>query len=308
MAEFTNIDGHNGYRTPASRFRDVDYPFIEHYAMIDGWRMHYVDENQESQNIVMLVHGEPTWGYLYRKMIPVFVDAGYRVIVPDLIGFGKSDKPLNKKIYTYSKVEEWFRLFVNDHLKLNNMNLVAHDWGGLIALRTVATNAELFSTVTAMNTAFPRYEGINPLFILWRSLAPLVLHISLRKLMPLGINGKVASKELNGYDAPFPSYKSKLAARIFPKLVPVFKKSEETIKNIKLWEKLKKFDKPFLTIFSENDPFTKDVEIDFIKEISGAKNSDHFKVNNSSHYIQEEHPEYVSRRIIRFIKNNLSER
>lgn len=293
-------------QTPAIHFKQlVDYNYAENFAIVDGLRMHYVDENQHSNKIVVLVHGEPTWGYLYRKMIPLFLENGYRVIVPDLIGFGKSDKLKHRHQYSYSLNEKWLSSFLFQHLKLTEINFVLHDWGGLIGLRIVANFPEKFASVIAMNTALPRFEGVNPVFLLWRFLSQPLLYIPFRKLISLGIVKKLSDNELIGYDAPFPSREHKSGPLQFPKLVPQFPWEKELKINKQAWKKLGEFEAPFLTIFSEKDPFTKRVEEKFIAHIPGAKNQPHLKVKNAGHLLQEDEPILISNHIINFIAKNV---
>lgn len=289
-------------RTPESRFENlVDYPYHPNYVFIDGLRMHYVDENKSSDKVIVLVHGEPTWGYLYRNMIPLFIEQGFRVIVPDLIGFGKSDKLKNKKEYSYSGSVKWLEQFLFEHLQLSNMHIVLHDWGGLLGLRTVANFPDKFLSVIAMNTALPRFEGINPVFLLWRFLSQPLLFIPFRILIPLGIVRKISRDELKAYDAPFPSREFKGGPLQFPKMVPLFPWQMELKINKKVWGKLGECKVPFLTIFSKNDPFTKRVEEKLIAHIPGAFNQPHVKISNAGHLIQEDNPKLVAEYIINFI-------
>lgn len=291
--------------TPAHNFDTVSYPFEANFVSIDGIKMHYVDENKHLSKVIVLVHGEPTWGYVFRHIIPKLSLAGYRVIVPDLIGFGKSDKPIHKKDYSYSKNEDWLKKFLIDELSLDKVNLVVHDWGGVIALRLVAKFPEKFNSVIAMNTAFPRIEGFNPVFYLWRVFTEVLLKLPFSKLIPLGIKKRVEKQEMLGYDAPFPSKKYKTAPKVFSKLVPIFPWDKEAKKNKILWKKLCLYNKPFLTIFSDKDPFTKKVEEDFIKYIKGAQNIKHHKIKNAGHFLQEDEPELVNELVINFLDNEV---
>lgn len=299
------MQGATVLRTPETRFQNLkDYPFQAHYAMIDGMRMHYVDENPGGSPVIVMLHGEPTWSYLYRNIIPTFVARGFRVIAPDLIGFGKSDKPTDKKSYSYIKSVEWLEKFLFDHLQLQTIHLVVHDWGGLIGLRVVANHPHRFATVVAMNTTLPRLEGVNPLFMVWRLLCGFTASIPYASLIPIGMRTKPDKEMLAGYDAPFPSKTYKTAALRFPKLVPVYPWDQEAWKNREAWRKLGTFEKPFLTIFSENDPFSKRVEKHFIKHVPGAKNQAHVKVKNAGHLIQEDQPQEVCDHILTFIAKN----
>ncbi len=289
-------------RTPENRFEHLnDYAYEANYVFIDGLRMHYVDENKHSKKVIVLVHGEPTWGYLYRKMIPLFVAQGFRVVVPDLIGFGKSDKLKHKKEYTYSGSVKWLEQFLFEHLQLHHIHFVLHDWGGLIGLRIVANYAERFASVIALNTAFPRMEGFNPAFTLWRLFFELLLQFPISRLIPLGMRTKPDKTEMKAYDAPFPDKRYKTAPLQYPKLVPLYPWNKELQENKRLWEKLGIVTQPFLTIYAANDPFTKRVEEQFIAHIPGALNQPHIKIANAGHYLQEDKPHLVCEHIIAFI-------
>jgi len=305
MHHYTTSYGVKVLRTPEHLFDRVDYPFQPQYVFVDEIRMHYVDENPQSDKVIVLLHGEPTWGYLYRNIIPLLVKAGYRVIVPDLIGFGKSDKPVNKKVYSYTKNIDWMAMFLFEQLKLNEINLVLHDWGGLIGLRLVADFSEKFKSVVAMNTTLPRLEGFNPFFYLWRLLSGVLAFIPHSKLISLNVKSVQQADIYKAYDVPFPERIYKTASIVFPKLVPVFPWEIEARKNKIAWEKLCAFNRPFATLFSDKDPFTKKVEEDLIREIVGAKGQPHTKLKNARHFIQEEDPEFVANYIIYFLTNKV---
>lgn len=291
-------------RTPDERFNNLkDFDFQAHYEFIDEIRIHYLDENQNSNKVIVILHGEPAWCYSFRNIIPKLVASGYRVIAPDILGFGKSDKPKSKNELSYSKLVEWFEILLFNRLKLNNINLVLHDWGGIIGLRMVANHQGKFSSVIAMNTAFPRFEGINPVFILWRTFCQFLLKKPISELIPLGLYNKSAlsEEELKAYDAPFPTIAYKIAPKTLPKLVPIFPWQKETWVNRKIWKDLKKFDKPFLTIFSNKDHFTKKAEVKLINQIEGARNVKHIKLEDVGHFPQEEKPEELSHHILNFL-------
>ncbi len=288
-------------RTPEQCFDHIiDYPFESNYTYVNGLRVHYLDEGNRNGIPLVLLHGIPTWSYLYRKVIPLLAANGYRVIAPDLIGFGKSDKLTNKKDYSYTKNVEWMRAFLFDNLKLNNVNLILHDWGGLIGMRLVAKSPHLFRSVVAINTAFPRIEGFNPVFFLWWLVSGLVTSIPFRRLMSLAIVKKTAKEILNAYDAPFPEKRFRVAPEVFPKLVPIFPWQHEAKINKVHWRKLCGFSNPFLTIFSEKDPFTKKVEEEFIEKIKGARDQPHLKVKNAGHFLQEDEPGLLCRHLLNF--------
>lgn len=300
----TSLIRENILRTPESCFHNLpDYPFKPNYIFIDNIRVHYLDEGENINGVVVMLHGEPSWSYLYRNMIPYFTDAGYRVIAPDLIGFGKSDKPSEPKLYSYTQNTEWVHQLLFKQLRLTEIHLIAHDWGGLIGLRLVAQRPKLFNSVVIMNTAFPRIEGFNPVFFLWWMLSGIVTSIPFRRLMSLGIVGKSSKEILKAYDAPFPKKRFRVAPRVFPRLVPIFPWQQEAKTNKRLWKELCRFENPFLTIFSNKDPFTRRVEEDFISEIKGAQGQPHLKVKNAGHFLQEDEPEQISEHILNFFLN-----
>lgn len=293
--------GRNVLRTPDECFKGlIAYPFKPHYAEVSGLRMHYVDENPGSSRVVVMLHGEPTWSYLWRHMIPHFTAAGYRVIAPDIPGFGKSDKPVDKNAYTYGGMVEWVRELLFDRLQLRDIHLVVHDWGGLIGLRLVAFHPECFASVVAMNTDLPRAQGFKPAFLLWKIFAPLISLVPYSRLVPLGIHRRPDKKEMLGYDAPFPSKAYKTAPLAVVNSVPVFPWQKESAINRQAWQKLKNFDKPFLTLFGSTDQLTRGIEKQMIKFIRGAKNQPHQRIKGVSHFIQEDIPEEASTSILRF--------
>lgn len=291
-------------RTPEQCFDHViDYPFESKYVIVNGLRIHYLDEGNRDGLTVVLLHGLPTWSYLFRRIIPPLVAEGYRVIAPDLIGFGKSDKLTDKKNYSYTKNVEWIRIFLFGVMKLTNINMIAHDWGGLIGLRLVAQYPNRFRSVIAMNTAFPRIEGFNPMFFLWWLASGLVISMSFERLISIGIVKKQKKQILQAYDAPFPEKRFRVAPQVFPKLVPIFPWQYEAKTNKKLWKDLCQYSNPFLTIYSDKDPFTKKVEVEFIKEIKGAKGQPHLKVKNAGHFLLEDNPGLINRHVINFYQH-----
>lgn len=303
---FQTTKGIEVLRTPEDCFDQIhDYPFQANYCEIEGIRMHYLDENPDKNEVVVLLHGEPTWSYLYRKLIPELTKQGYRVVVPDLIGFGKSDKLVHQKDHSYSKSTRWLKSFLFDILDLRDINIVLHDWGGLIGLRIIAEQPLKFKSVIATNTYFPIQSKVNFTYLVWRWLGPIFQSIFFKRMIALGVKCKLSTQDLNAYAAPFPSLRYKAAPLKFPTLLPIFSWSKELKTNQLLWEKLKQFERPFLTIYSKNDPFTKGAEIAFITEIKGAKHQNHLKINNAGHLIQEDQPELFCQHILVFLKKVL---
>jgi haloalkane dehalogenase len=248
-------------RTPDEAFTDIaDYPFMPNYlSVIDAngtaLRIHYVDEGPHDAAPILLMHGEPTWSYLYRKFVPPLVEKGHRVIAPDLVGFGKSDKPMAREDYTYERHVAWMSEWLKQ-LDLTNITLFCQDWGGLIGLRLVAAFPDLFARLMIANTGLPVGTGWSEGFENWRAFSQRV------EIFPTGfiINGgsvrDLAPQEIAAYDAPFPDERYKAGARQFPTLVPVTPEHASVSENIAAWDVLKRFDRPVLTCFSDKDPVT----------------------------------------------------
>jgi haloalkane dehalogenase len=313
-------------RTPDERFDNLpDYNFAPHYLEIDDQeggklRMHYLDEGPADGKIVLLMHGQPTWSYLYRKMIPLLVNAGYRVLAPDLIGFGKSDKPTSIDDYTYARHILWASDWLTQ-LDLNNIYYFGQDWGGLIGLRLVTTFPERFAGVTISNTGLPvgmipeefadalkeadktlpvvdaselgaRFldtTGI-PGFLYWRKHCAETPELDVRAIMQFS-GATMPDEVLDAYNAPFPSQDYVAGARKFPGLVPVFKDNVEVAANLEAWKVLEQFDKPFLLAFSDSDPVTAGGEKAFDGRVPGCEGMPHRTIENGGHFIQEDQPE-----------------
>lgn len=326
-------------RTPEERFENLkDYPFEPHYVDIaagDGTqlRTHYVDEGKGET--ILCLHGQPSWSYLYRKMIPTLVQAGYRVIAPDLVGFGKSDKPINQSDYTYDNHVLWLTNLIHA-LDLQNVTLVCQDWGSLIGLRIVGENPDTFARVFLGNGGLPdgktvpveMAEGLRKLLAETPVLTLKEMH---KKLVgPTGDRpnfmywvrhasdhpdfdpGEVMAHHLNHCDeeefrawsAPFPSETYMAGARKFPSLVPIIPDDPAIPANREAWKVLKRFEKPFLTAFADSDPVSKGAEKRFIKSVPGAKNQNHTLVKGAGHFLQDDAGDELSRLVIDFIKDN----
>ena len=295
-------------RTPDECFSSLkDYSFSPNYVMIDDLRLHYVDEGNPLGKVILLMHGEPTWSYLYRKIIPLLAEQGYRVIAPDLIGFGKSDKPSELGDYSYKKHVDWITMFIQQ-LDLQNITLFCQDWGGLIGIRVVTENQERFAGIIASNTGFPTGDQApSDAFKQWQEFSQTI------PVFPVGniVNGacvnKLSAETIAAYDAPFPSEKYKAGARVFPKLVPTAPDDPASADNRKAWQNLMTWQKPFLTCFSDSDPITKGADLVFQKLIPSTKGQNHTTIVAGGHFIQEDKPTEVAEIILEFMQKNFQD-
>lgn len=276
-------------RTPDGRFSELpDYPFAPHYVEIDGLRMHYVAEGPDAAAPVLLLHGEPSWSYLYRHMIPVFVAAGHRVIAPDLVGFGRSDKPARRRDYTYARHVAWMHGLL-DALKLQNITLFCQDWGGLIGLRLVAENEDRFARIVAANTALPTGDQkLSPVFYAWRLFSQLAPRLPVGRIIEFGAVSQLAPDVVAAYNAPFPDERYKAGARQFPVLVPTSPRDPAVAANRAAWQVLQRWEKPFLTAFSDADPITRGGDTLLQQRIPGARNQPHVTIEGAGHFLQED--------------------
>ncbi len=296
----------NIIRTPEERFENLEgYRFESHYVFVEeNLRMHYLDEGDSNKPAILLLHGEPSWSYLYRKMIPT-LSREFRVIAPDLIGFGKSDKFTEQTDYSYQNHLDWLTSFISQ-LKLTNMILFCQNWGGLLGLRLVAEMQDYFTMVVASNTTLPTGNRPMPeIFMKWREFSQKSPDFDIGKVIDKGTVLPLTQEAYKGYNAPFPSEEYKAGARIFPTLVPTEANELESVNNRKAWEQLQEWEKPFLTIFGDADYIMKGAEKVFQKLISGAQHQDH-KILHAGHFIQEEKGEELAALIIDFYKKNES--
>lgn len=290
-------------RTSDAAFYGIpDYPFAPKYCDIvdidlGSLRQHYIDEGDGP--IVLLMHGEPTWSYLYRKMVHPLANAGFRVIVPDLIGFGKSDKPSDIGFFSYARHVTWLRAFL-DALALRDIHLFCQDWGGLLSLRLVAAQPERFAKVCAANTALPVGTGMSEAFSQWREFSRSSPEFDIGKVVQMGAVRTLSDAEVAAYNAPFESEAHKASARAFPSLVPVDPMIDGAIDNLAAWKSLRHFNKPFLTLFSDKDPITAGGEAAFQTGIDGAKGQSHEKLQGGGHFLQEDLPDALCKRLIAF--------
>lgn len=301
------LSGVNVLRTPDERFADLpDFPFAPHYVEVaDGaggsLRVHYVDEGTRGGQPVLLMHGEPSWCYLYRKMVPPLVSAGHRAVAPDLVGFGRSDKPSQREDYTYQRHVDWMRAFL-EALDLRDVTLVCQDWGGLIGLRLVAEQPERFARVVAANTGLPTGDqGATEGFLRWQRFSQETPNFHVGGIVRGGCATALPPEVIAAYDAPFPDDSYKAGARQFPILVPTAPDDPAAPANRKAWESLRRWEKPFLTAFSDSDPVTRGGERVLQTLIPGAKGQPHTTITGAGHFLQEDKGEELARVVLEFM-------
>ncbi|OWQ91079.1 haloalkane dehalogenase [Sphingopyxis witflariensis] len=277
------------YRTPDENFAALpDWPFAPNYLEIgNGLRVHYIDEGAAEAQPVLMLHGEPTWSYLYRHMIGPAVDAGFRVVAPDLIGFGRSDKPLDRGAYSYAAQVAWMRQWI-EALDLRNMILACQDWGSLIGLRLVAEMPERFAGVALSNGGLPEGQAAPRAFAIWRAFSRYSPVFPIGKIVKAGTKRALSAAEIAAYDAPFPTRASKVAARVYPGFVPLGDNVAVPDQK-RAWAVLEGFDKPFLCCFSDGDPITRGGDALFTARVPGTRGVAH-RTLKGGHFIQEDDP------------------
>jgi haloalkane dehalogenase len=281
-------------KTPDERFAGLaDWPYAPRYATVidaDGTAMqlHYVDEGPRDGPVVLLMHGEPSWAYLYRKIIAGLAAAGCRAIAPDLIGFGRSDKPADRNDYTYERHVEWTGQWLAQ-MDLRDITLFCQDWGGLIGLRLVAAHPELFAGVVAGNTGLPVGAGLSEGFEAWLNFSQSVPTLPIGFILNGGCLRDLSPEEIAAYEAPFPDESYKEGARQFPKLVPITPNHASVAENQAAWKVLERFDKPFVTAFSDGDAVTRGGEAAFQARVPGARGQPHVTLHGG-HFLQEDSP------------------
>ena len=312
-------------RTPEARFANLsDYPFAPNYVEIEGYRIHYVDAGPDDGETILLLHGQPSWSYLYRHMIPLLTAEGYRVIAPDLVGFGKSDKPLKQSDHNYQMHVDIMSEFARQ-VDLQGVTLFAQDWGGLIGLRMVAEDQARYARIMLSNTGLPAAGGIRgwigyPMirFAVWREGKPetvddngvfrftrwiaFALHndFDLAELVQGATTRTLSDAELAGYEAPFPSAEYRAATRIFPMMVPSQLRQNQKVMN----QVFANWDKPFLTAFGDSDPVTAGGDVLWQDWVPGASGQPHTTIIDGHHFIQEDKPEELVRILVEFIQAN----
>jgi haloalkane dehalogenase len=313
------------HRTPDAAFADLpDFPFTPNYIEVDGMRMHYVDEGRDNMKTIFLLHGQPSWSYLYRHMIPEFVAAGYRVIAPDLIGFGRSDKPASSDTHHYQAHVDWMTSFVQQ-LGIKNAAVFMQDWGGMIGLRVLANNPDWASHLVVANTALGNAKGPFK-YILPRMLKAMRIfagnasiddlaakqsygnwagyflrskNIEIGKVMQILTTSKLSPSEMAAYDAPFSDSRFFAGPRKMPQIV-----AAQQDEGRDAWAKLGQSSRPVLTLFSDKDPFLADQGIDKqFQALPGAASQPHETITNASHFLQEDSGAEIAGKVVKWLGN-----
>ena len=297
-------------RTPDDRFVGLpDFPFEPHYVEIDSGaddegalRVHYIDEGPADAAPVLLLHGEPSWSYLYRHMIPVLVSAGHRVVAPDLVGFGRSDKPTEQSDHTFGRQVEWMRAALFAELDLRDITMFGQDWGGLIGLRLVGAEPERFARAVVGNTGLPA-GGRAPTdaFLAWQAFARETEHFPVGAIVGGGCTTRPNAEVIAAYDAPYPDDTYKAGPRVYPSLVPTSADDPAEADNQAAWDVLRRFERPFLCALSDGDPITKGGERAFLGVVPGASGQAHTTIEGAGHFLQEDAGPRLAQVIVDFI-------
>ena len=292
-------------RTPGKRFANIpDYPYSPHYTEINGLRIHHISSGEQTAEPVLLLHGEPSWSYLYRKMIPILTTGGLRAVAPDLVGFGKSDKPADIADYSYQKHVDWTWSWLQAQ-ELEGITLVCQDWGSLIGLRLVAEHSELFKRVVVANGGLPTGDNEMPReFTVWQRYSQRSADLPIGRVIQQGTVTELSEETLQVYEAPYPDASYKAGARIFPSLVPTTPDDPAAPANRAAWEALSQFEKPFLTAFSDEDPITARGDLLFRRYVPGTKGQPHTTIKGAGHFLQEDQGEVFANVILDFVRRN----
>lgn len=297
------------YRTPDAAFDLVpDFGWEPGYAEVadpDGGtlRVAYVEAGPADGPVALLLHGEPSWSFLYRHVIRVLTERGVRCVAPDMVGFGRSDKPLRREDYSYARLVEWTRELVLDHLDLRQVTLVGQDWGGLIGLRLVAEHPERFARVVAANTGLPTGDVDMPeIWWRFRRAVESADELDVGRLVAAGCVRPMADEVRAAYDAPFPEERAKAGARAMPGLVPTRPDDPASAANRAAWEVLSAGDLPFLVAFSDSDPITGAMAPILRELIPGARELRHPTIVDAGHFLQEDDGEELGRQIADFMQ------
>ena len=292
-------------RTPEERFSVIkDYPYEPHYTEIDSLRFHHIAAGDQSAEPVLLLHGEPSWSYIYRKLIPILTAGGLYAVAPDLVGFGKSDKPAETTDYSYQRHVDWTWSWLQAQ-ELEDVTLVCQDWGSLIGLRLVAEHGELFKRVVVSNGGLPTGDNEMPReFKVWQRYSQRSADLPISRVVQQGTTTELSEAALQAYEAPFPDASYKAGARIFPSLVPTAPDDPAAPANRAAWEVLRRFEKPFLTAFSDGDPITARGDLLFRRYIPGTKGQPHTTIKGAGHFLQEDQGEIFANVILDFVQRN----
>jgi haloalkane dehalogenase len=299
----------NVLRTPEHRFADLpEYPFAPHYTEVDGMRLHYVDESLPrtrsggAGETVLLLHGEPTWSYLYRTMIPVLTDAGLRAVAPDLPGFGKSDKPARIEDFSYARLVGWMADWM-DAVDLPPATLVCQDWGSLIGLRLVAEHPDRFARVVVANGFLPTADRPPPLvFKIWQLFARYTPIFPHGWIVRAGCAQSISPEVRAAYDAPFPDASYEAGPRALPRLVPLDEDDPAIPANRAAWDALGRFEKPFLTAFATGDPIFRGADRVLQNHVPGAAGQPHTHLRGAGHFVQEDRGPDLARLVADFVR------
>ena len=295
-------------RTPDDRFAALaDFPYPPRYQEVDDQeggrlRMAWVEDGPADADPVLLLHGEPSWSYLYRRMIPILAAAGHRVICPDLVGFGRSDKPTRIEDHSYARHVEWIRALVVDELDLDRVTVVGQDWGGLIGLRLAAENPDRVARIVVANTGLP--TGDLPMPEIWwqfRKAIEEMPEIEVGRFVQSGCLKRMSDEVRAGYDAPFPDDSYCAGPRAMPGLVPTSPADPASPANLHAWEALRDSPTPMLVAFSDGDPITGAMAPIFISEMRGARGVEHPVIHGAGHFLQEDAGEELAEAIVRFL-------
>lgn len=302
MSESTNETKPGILRTPDECFENLpDFPFAPNYVEVDGLRMHYLDEGPKDADPILLMHGEPSWCFLYRKMIPGLVAAGHRCIAPDLIGFGRSDKLASRGDYSYKFHVDAMNGFICA-LDLNHITLFCQDWGSLIGIRNVIDNVDRFKRLIVANGGLPTGEhGASDAFKQWLEYSQNVEDFHVGGIIKGGCATELSDEIVAAYDAPFPNDGYKECVRAFPSFVPISADNPESENNKRGWEVLRKWEGKVLTLFSDSDPITKGGEKPFQKLMPGAKDQPHEIIEGAGHFLQEDKGELLAEKIVAWL-------
>ena len=296
-------------RTPDDRFENLpDYPFKPNYLTINdrtedvAIRIHYIDEGEPTAQVVLMLHGEPSWSFLYRKMGLPFVKAGYRVLAPDLPGFGKSDKPGKRTDYSYARHVAWMQDWLRG-MDLQNIILICQDWGGLIGLRLVADEPNRFARVVTSNTMLPTGDhSPGDAFLQWQKFSQQVPVFPAGQVVGKGVVNTPPDAVIAAYDAPFPDESYKEGARQFPVLVPTSPDDPESQANRDAWKVLMRYQKPWLCAFGDSDPITSAAAPVIQKLIPGCQGQPHTTLRGGGHFIQEDCGEELSQVVLKWLQ------